>query len=66
VNSELKDKRDEEATIGALESVCKLVPRKDIPRCDTFIEQYADEFIPILVEETNPSIVCDRVGICLV
>jgi saposin len=65
VIEELKDNRTEEAIISALERVCSLFPSKDRAQCDNFVQQYADELIHILTEETDPEMACTLLGVCV-
>ena len=65
VVEELKDNRTEEAIISALKNVCSLFPRKERNKCDSFVEQYADELIHILIEEGDPSLACALLGVCV-
>ncbi|KOC07780.1 hypothetical protein AFLA70_76g002610 [Aspergillus flavus AF70] len=63
-DGEIKDKRNEEAIVAALENVCKSIPGKEQPKCDTFIEQYSNELIHILIEEEDPGMACRLLGVC--
>ncbi len=65
VIQELKDNRTEEAIISALDRVCSLFPSKDRAQCKNFVEQYTDELIHILTEETDPEMACTLLGVCV-
>jgi saposin len=65
VIQELKDNRTEEAIIAALKRVCSLFPSKDRAQCNGFVEQYTDELIHILTEETDPEMACTLLGVCV-
>jgi hypothetical protein len=49
LNEELKDGSEEGVIIGALENVCILFAQKDHAKCDTFLEQYSNELVHVLI-----------------
>ncbi|KAK6826489.1 hypothetical protein RU639_005412 [Aspergillus parasiticus] len=63
-NGKIKDERNEEAIIAALERVCKSFPGKVHNICVGFTEQYTNELIHILIEEADPGLVCALLGVC--
>ena len=62
---ELKDNRTEESIITALKDVCSLLPKKYRNNCDTFVEEYTNELIHILIEEGDPGLACALLGVCV-
>ncbi|KAK5988842.1 Prosaposin [Cladobotryum mycophilum] len=65
VDGDIGANRTEEAIIQSLSTTCTLVPKGDRSKCDTFLEQYANELIHILVEEGDPSLACTLLGVCV-
>lgn len=63
---QLNDNATEQEIISALDKVCDtLVPQKDRPSCKTFINQYTDEFIRLITQQTDPELACALMGVCL-
>jgi len=65
VVQELKDNRTEEQIEAALSRVCNLFPKKDRNQCNSFVTQYTDELIHILIEEADPELACTLLGVCV-
>ena len=63
VVKEVDNGRTEERIIGSLETIC-LPVLKLKQGCDTFVQQYANELIHILVEEEDPELACTLLGVC--
>lgn len=65
IEVELEDNRTEAAIINALDHVCRWFPVADREKCISFVEEYTDELIHILAEETDPGMACALIGLCV-
>ncbi|KAJ5813795.1 uncharacterized protein N7503_000545 [Penicillium pulvis] len=64
VVNDLPESATEEDIISTLENVCSKF-KSDKSECDTFLEQYSNELVSILVEEGDPERVCALLGVCV-
>jgi len=62
--SDLQNVTIEAAVKQALESVCKKLPSSVEEQCTTLIETYGDAILYLLVQEIDPSTVCNSVKLC--
>ena len=65
VNNDIQDNRTEEEIINSLEKVCSLFPQRDKTKCNSFEEQYTNELIHILIEESDPALACTLLNLCI-
>lgn len=47
-----------------LEKVCYVLPKTLQDQCKAFVEIYGKEIIDMLLEETNPKLVCSMLKCC--
>lgn len=47
-----------------LEKICTIMPRSERSKCDHFIQTYYDTLIKLLVDQTDPTIICQLLDLC--
>ena len=47
-----------------MKDVCNRLPAQLKDQCTDFVNQYAPAVIALLVQEMNPTTVCDTLGLC--
>nr|WBW70109.1 venom protein [Lampona murina] len=60
----VKDKKTEEEIKSALEKVCSYLPSTYADKCKTFVDQYTETLITLLMEEMDPDMICASLNIC--
>ncbi|XP_066475149.1 prosaposin [Tiliqua scincoides] len=64
LTSLLESNKTEEEMVYELEKVCSVLPKKLQDQCKDFVEIYGKAIIDMLLEETNPKLVCAMLGCC--
>lgn len=48
----------------ALDQVCDRLPGQLKDQCTDFVNQYAPAVLELLLQEMDPTVVCDKLGLC--
>ncbi|XP_054839837.1 prosaposin-like isoform X2 [Eublepharis macularius] len=64
VTSLLESNKTEEEMVHAMEEVCVVLPEKIKDECKSFVEVYGRAIIDMLLEATNPKLVCIMLKCC--
>ncbi|XP_048361501.1 prosaposin isoform X2 [Sphaerodactylus townsendi] len=64
VTSLLESNRSEEEMVHAMDAVCAMLPEKGKEECQSFVEVYGKAVIDMLLEATNPKLVCVMLKCC--
>lgn len=54
----------QEEVIHAVEKVCSILPSSVSAQCRDLIETYGQAIIELLIQEVDPSTVCNLLGLC--
>ncbi|GBN04213.1 hypothetical protein AVEN_107608-1, partial [Araneus ventricosus] len=49
---------------AALDKVCSYLPSSLSAKCESFVNQYADLIVTLLIQELDPQLVCAQLGLC--
>ena len=49
---------------AALDEVCSKLPGELSSECTAFINQYASAILVLLEQELDPTVICEKLGLC--
>ncbi|GBN42353.1 Prosaposin [Araneus ventricosus] len=64
VEDMVKDQKTEDEIKAALDKVCSYLPSSVSAKCVSFVNQYADLIVTLLIQELDPQLVCAQLGLC--
>eukprot|EP00731_Ephydatia_muelleri_P017923 Em0010g1021a len=65
LDSILAENATEAEVQAALNKVCSLIPKSLTSYCDSMVAKYTPQIIKLLLEDTDPRMVCTRLGVCV-
>nr|XP_003218519.1 PREDICTED: prosaposin isoform X1 [Anolis carolinensis] len=64
VTSLLESNKTEEEMVYGMEKVCSVLPQQFREECRDFVDIYGKSLIDMLLEATDPKVVCESLGCC--
>lgn len=60
----LQSNASQEEVVKALDGVCKVLPEKDLAKCEAFVSAYGPVLPQLIAELDDPNVVCDWLSMC--
>lgn len=65
VQEALSSPQNEENIKASVLNMCHKVRKQFQPECESFVDQYADAIIALLIQEIDPSQICPKLSVCM-
>ncbi|MCL4128776.1 UNVERIFIED_CONTAM: hypothetical protein GTU68_046402, partial [Idotea baltica] len=60
----LEDKSNEESIKEAVEQICSVLPKSISSQCKTFVDDYIEQIVDLIVNGYTPREICGQLGLC--